>query len=402
MMVARDARVLVCGAGPVGLVAALRLAEAGIPVTVIEAEPDISTDLRASTWHPPTLDMLEGYDLARPLEAEGLLTPTWQVRMHNSGERAEFDLSVLKGDTRHPWRLQCEQHRLGRLIVARLAGNPNAEIRFSTRLTAFERRAAGVVATVGTAGGRTEDLAAEWLIGADGARSAVREGLGVALEGETYPETTILATTPFPFHEHLEGLSNVNYVWSDWGTFSLLRLPGLWRCSLYPAEGETIGQALMPAAIEAKLQRIVPKAGAYDVLEVRPYRVHQRIVSEYVHGRVVLAGDAAHLNSPSGGMGMNGGIHDAFNLTDKLIAVLRGEADEALIALYGRQRRPVALDAILKQADRNRARMQERDPVRRREALAGLQAIAGDPVRARDYLLKSSMIEGLRQAAEIR
>jgi 3-(3-hydroxy-phenyl)propionate hydroxylase len=393
-------KVLIVGAGPVGLVCAMRLAEAGLPVTIIEAEAAVHEDLRASTWHPPTLDMLDIYGLAAPLIAQGLITPSWQIRLHNTGERAEFDLGLLKDDTRHPYRLQCEQYRLGHLLVPRLQANPLVTLRFSTRLTGFTLHADGVLATVEDAAG-AHSIAASWLIGADGARSTVREGLGAEFEGLTYPETTILATTRFPFHEHLEGLSNVNYVWSDWGTYSLLRLPHLWRCSLYPEEGESIDEALTPASIERKLQRIVPKSGPYEVMEVRPYRVHQRIVRDYRQGRIVLAGDAAHINSPSGGMGMNGGIHDAFNLTDKLIKVLRGEAGEALIDLYARQRRPIARDEILKQADRNRSRMQERDPERRRQELAELQAIAGDPVRARAHLLKSSMIEGLRRAAEI-
>lgn len=393
-------RVLIVGAGPVGLTSALRLSAAEIPVMVVEAEAAVPRELRASTWHPPTLEMLQPYGLADALIAQGLVTPTWQIRLHNTGERAVFDLGVLKDDTPYPFRLQCEQSRLGELIVGQLAGNPFVDLRFATRLVDFTQGADGVSAVI-EHDGEQESVAVEWLIGADGARSTVRGKLNVALEGQTYPETTILATTRFPFHEHLEGLSNVNYVWSDWGTFSLLRLPGVWRASLYPADGESIEEAVTPEAIERKLQRIVPKDGPYAVEEVRPYRVHQRIVDAYRHGRVVLAGDAAHLNSPSGGMGMNGGIHDAFNLTDKLIAVLRGEASDDLIDRYGRQRRPVALDAILKQADRNRNRMQERDSERRRAALADLQAIVADPVRARDYLLKSSMIDGLRQAAAI-
>lgn len=393
-------RVLIVGAGPVGLTSALRLSAADIPVMVVEAEAAVPRELRASTWHPPTLEMLQPYGLADALIAQGLVTPTWQIRLHNTGERAVFDLGVLKDDTPYPFRLQCEQSRLGELIVGQLAGNPFVDLRFATRLVDFTQGADGVSAVI-EHDGEQESVAVEWLIGADGARSTVRGKLNVALEGQTYPETTILATTRFPFHEHLEGLSNVNYVWSDWGTFSLLRLPGVWRASLYPADGESIEEAVTPEAIERKLQRIVPKDGPYAVEEVRPYRVHQRIVDAYRHGRVVLAGDAAHLNSPSGGMGMNGGIHDAFNLTDKLIAVLRGEASDDLIDRYGRQRRPVALDAILKQADRNRNRMQERDSERRRAALADLQAIVADPVRARDYLLKSSMIDGLRQAAAI-
>ena len=170
--------------------------------------------------------------------------------------------------------------------------------------------------------------------------------------------------------------------------------------SLYADDGETVEQALQPAAIETKLQRIVPAPGPYEVLEARPYRIHQRIVPGYRRGRVLLAGDAAHLNSPSGGMGMNGGLHDAFNLCAKLVRVWHGE-DAALLDLYGRQRRPVAEEQILAQAHQNRTRMQERDPGARRATLRELQAVAADPVRAREYLLRSSMITGLRQAEAI-
>jgi 3-(3-hydroxy-phenyl)propionate hydroxylase len=226
----------------------------------------------------------------------------------------------------------------------------------------------------------------------------VREAAGLRFEGSTYPETTLLATTTFRFEDHLEGLSNVNYCWSVEGTFSLLRLPQLWRVSLYADEGESTESALTSESIQAKLQRIVQTGQPYQVLESRPYRIHQRIVDNYRKGRVVLAGDAAHLNSPSGGMGMNGGLHDAFNLCDKLVRVWHGESED-LLDQYDRQRRPIAQQQIIAQAHQNRTRMQERDPVKRRETLRSLQATAADPVRAREYLLRTSMITGLREAA---
>ena len=165
------------------------------------------------------------------------------------------------------------------------------------------------------------------MIGADGARSVVRRALGIEMSGDIYPETTILATTLYPFHEKLEGLSNVSYCWKPDGTFSLLRLPGVWRVSLYARDGQTTEQALEDEAQQELLHDIVPDAGRIEVLETRPYRIHRRLASAYRKGRVLLAGDAAHLNSPSGGMGMNGGIHDAFSLCEKLIAVLQDGAD---------------------------------------------------------------------------
>jgi 3-(3-hydroxy-phenyl)propionate hydroxylase len=178
-------------------------------------------------------------------------------------------------------------------------------------------------------------------------------------------------------------------------------VPGKWRASLYPAPGETVEDAQRPEAVERKLQAIHPKATPYDVPDLRPYRVHQRIVADYRRGRLLLAGDAAHLNSPSGGMGMNGGIHDAMELAATLAPVWRGEAEASLLDRYTRRRRPVAEAEIIAQADRNRARMRETDPARRAEMLADLQRIAGDPARARDHLLRSSMIAGLRKAAAV-
>jgi 3-(3-hydroxy-phenyl)propionate hydroxylase len=189
-------------------------------------------------------------------------------------------------------------------------------------------------------------------------------------------------------------------VWKANGTFSLLRLPDLWRCSLYPDGEESIEQALEPASIPRKLQEIAPNPGGHVVDEIRPYRIHMRIVDDYRSGRVLLAGDAAHVNSPSGGMGMNGGIHDAHELVATLAEVLDGAAPEHLDR-YTRRRRPIAESEILTQADRNRARMQERDPAKRREMLTALQKTAGDPAAARAHLLRTSMIEGLRKAASI-
>jgi 3-(3-hydroxy-phenyl)propionate hydroxylase len=390
--------VLIVGGGPVGLTLALLLTRAGFEARVLEAAPDIAEELRASTFHPPTLDMLDTLGLAAPLIAQGLITPTWQIRWHEVNEYALFDLSVLKDDTAHPYRLQAEQHKLSRLLLAAL---PAGTVRFGAEVTEVTQDGDG--ATLRLADGET--LRARWIIGCDGARSVVRRAMGLDFPGDTYPETTILATTSFDFAKVLPGLSNVNYIWTDSpafaGTFSLLRVPGKWRASLYPAPGESVEDALQPAAIERKLQAIWSKPELYDVLDLRPYRIHQRIVADYVKGRLVLAGDAAHLNSPSGGMGMNGGIHDAFELAAHLVPVLRGEADETILGRYTRRRRPVAEKEIIAQADRNRARMRVTDAAERRRMLTELQTMLADRAKARDYLLRTSMITGLRSAAQV-
>jgi 3-(3-hydroxy-phenyl)propionate hydroxylase len=391
--------VVIAGGGPVGLCLALLLAEAGLSVTVAEAEPQPARDLRASTFHPPTLDMLEGVGITPSLVAAGLPCPHWQVRLHPSGDRAVFDLGSLATDTAHPYRLQCEQWKLSDALRARLAGR--AEMLSGTRVDGFTQDDDGVTVTLNGQGDRRVVRAA-FLVGCDGARSTVRNTLGLAFEGETYPETTILATTTFPFEQHLEGLSNVTYCWREGaGNFSLLRVPGRWRVSIYPREDAPIEAQMTPEALDASLQAVVPRSQPYDVLESRPYRVHMRMVARYAVGRVALAGDAAHVNSPAGGMGLNGGLHDAFELAAALSASFAGAPHGALLDRYDRRRRPVARDEIMAQADRNRSRMRERDPERRRALLADLQAITADPARLRAHLLRTSMIDGLRRAAAV-
>lgn len=381
--------IVIVGAGPVGLTLAWRLTQAGLAVVVLEAEAEIADQLRASTFHPPTLDMFGPSGVTDRLIARGRITPTWQIRMHVTGERAEFDLSVLAGDTDHPYRLQCRQAELSRALLERL---PAGAVRFDAPVEAVAQDAEGVTATVGG-----EEIRGALLVGCDGARSVVRDAIGAEFEGATYPENTILVTTHFPFEEHLSGLSGVNYIWKPGGTYSLLRLPDLWRVSLHPKEGQSPEEALEDANIRAQTVEVAPAAADMDIAEKRIYRVHRRVASRYRDGRLFIAGDAAHLNSPKGGMGMNGGVHDAWALADLIVEVANG-ADPARLDLYERRRRPIARDDIVAQADANRARMNDTDPAARRAHLERLQAIAADPEQARAFLLRSSMIEGLRRA----
>jgi len=397
---ADDCEVAVVGGGPVGLVSALLLARAGVATALVEKAPGIDTDLRASTFHPPTLDLLDSIGLAQDFIAQGLICPKWQVRLHPEGDRAVFDLGVIAKATGHPYRLQCEQWKLSRLALAALRGQPSAEVFFATEACGLVQDEAGVTLDLRGAQAPTR-LRARFVVGADGAHSMVRQGLGFAFEGGTYPETTLLATTTFAFQDHLEGLTDIAYCWKAGGQFSLLRVPGRWRVSIYPREDVPIGAQLTAAAIQASLQEIVANPPGYAVLESRPYRVHKRMASQYYSGRVALAGDAAHLNSPSGGMGLNGGLHDAFELFAALHDIRAGASLSRRLDLYERRRRPVALEQIIAQADANRARMRERDPARRREILAELQAIAADRERHEAHLLRTSMIAGLRQAAAI-
>lgn len=387
------ADVIVVGGGPVGLVLAWRLALAGLAPLVLEREPAIPRQLRASTFHPPTLDLLEPDGVTAVLGASGRITPDWQVRLHETGERAVFDLAVLADDTRHPFRLQCHQHVLSTEIAARLE-RLGAPVRFGAAVTAVGERGAGVTASL--ADGR--EVEGRFLVGCDGARSLVRDAIGGSFDGAAYPEITVLATTTFDFAEAFDGLSGVNYIWKPGGTFSLLRLPDVWRCSFLARPEDDTGEAVRDAALAAHLDEILPGRGrAVPIIERRPYRVHQRLASRWRRGPLFLAGDAAHLNSPKGGMGLNGGIHDAWELAGLLREAFDGHDR---LDRYEARRRPVVAEEIIAQADANRARMAVLDAGERRAELVRLQAIAADPERARPFLLKSSMIAGLRRARE--
>lgn len=392
--------VLIAGAGPVGLTCALILAAAGVRVRVFDPLEQLPDDGRASTFHPPTLEMFERFGVTEQLIRQGVVCPHWQIRWHPSGERALFDLSVLQDETKYPYRLQCEQWKLGQVVYGLLRAMPNVEFAFGAEVCALRHDAHGVNIDV-RRGDRIESVQGQWLIGADGGHSFVRKAIGQALDGDTYPETILIVETRYWFEEHLNGLSYSTYCWRERGNFSMLRLPDRWRVGIYPLAGMTVEEQLSDTNIETMLQSICARAERYAILARRPYRAHNRIVGRYRAGRVFLAGDAAHLNSPTGGMGMNGGLHDAFNLCEKLIEVIAGRAPDALLDRYERQRRPTALAEIMAQADRNRARMRESDPAKRRAMLAELQAITRDRDRLKAHLMRSSMIEGLRQSLRI-
>ena len=395
-MMADREPIVIAGAGPVGCVLALYLARAKIPVVLLERGATLPEDLRASTFHPPTLDMLESLDLTAVLIDLGVFAPTYQYRDRRSGAHAIFDLAVLAGETRHPYRLQCEQYKLTRLICERLAAMPLARVQFGAQVVGFEPRANGIDVEVDTGDGK-QRIAASYLVGGDGAHSAVRRQAGIEFEGMTYPEKFLVLSTDAALEAALPNLSGVNYVADGVEWCTILKTRTLWRV-LFPADaGLTDEQLVADDAVQARLQALAPSHTPYRVEHRTLYRVHQRVASRFRSGRVLLAGDAAHVNNPLGGMGMNGGIHDAFALG---VALQQAQHDaDADVALdqYCTSRRRVAADFINEQTARNKRQMEERDPQKRADHLAEMMAIAADPARARAYLMKSSMIEALRR-----
>ena len=304
--------ILIAGGGPVGATAAHLLARAGLPVTVFEKEADVVIDYRASTIHPPTLDLLEECGATDAMIGMGLICPVWQFRDRERGKIAEFDLSLLAGDTRHPYRLQCEQFKLVGWLYDRLSEHAGASLLFGHEVTGVVQDEDGVTVTCRTPDGAVSD-------------------------------------------RYLQGCLN----------------------------------------------NLLPRDEPYEI-EVRAiYRVSQRIADRYRKGRVFLAGDAAHINNPLGGMGLNGGLHDAIGLSERIAAVTHGRAAESELDGYQAQRKPEAVNAINAITERNKKLMEERDPEIRARNLDDWRALAADRERSYRYLLDTSMISSLRRSGMI-
>jgi 3-(3-hydroxy-phenyl)propionate hydroxylase len=392
------AEVVVVGAGPVGAVAALRLAREGVPVTVLEAGDGTGTESRASTFHPPTLEMLDELGVAENILEQGLIASTYQVRDRREGLIAEFDLSVLRDETRFPFRLQCEQSRLTEAILARLAETSGVEVRFSAPVHDVRPEGDEVVVRYGD-DRSPETLRAGWVIGSDGAHSAVRRSLGIEFEGMTYPERFLVVTTPLELKELLPDIAYVNYVADPREWFVLLRIPTAWRV-LFPVPEETEdAEVLDESNIQRLMQGVHPRKEPYPIEHTTLYRVHQRVVERFRVGRVLLAGDAAHVNNPLGGMGMNSGVHDAYFLAGALSRVLRGEEGEGALERCARWRREVALRYVAATTDRNWSSIRESESDARRRQHEEWRRIAGSPEATREFLLRSSMLASVRGAA---
>src|SRR5215470_3455835 len=396
-----EERVLIAGSGPVGLVAAANLVRGGVPVTMLEAGSDLSEESRASTFHPPTLDMLAALGAAKPLMAQGLLAPHFQYRSKQHGVLAQFDFGAIADVTSHPYRVQCEQSKLTRILYDRLKDHPDFELQFGTKVTAASQNKSGVTVTIERKG-RTETRSGRWLIGADGAGSAVRRSLAIPFEGFTWPERFLVVSTLFDFRTVIPDLVAVSYVTDPVRWHFLLQIPGLCRVMFPIAADESDKLTLRPDFAQSLMATVVPGNANYEIAHVTLYKVHQRVAKTFQRGRAFLVGDAAHINNPLGGMGMNGGIHDAINLTGRLIDAWQGKTSrgtkaDAELERYDRQRRLVTLEYIEKQSIQNKRNL-ESDGSEFRRSLA---EIAADKGRTYDYLLRVSMIASLRRAQEL-
>lgn len=394
--------ILIAGAGPAGCALALFLAQNDIDVILLEAEDSLPEDLRASTFHPPTLDMLAKLGLVDDMMAVGLKVDHYQYRDRRSNEVAKFDLSVLDGETDHPYRLQCEQFKMTNIVIKKLAAYPHVEVRMGTRIKGFSEVDGAVKALVQNADGE-ELIICDYLIGCDGANSVVRQTGGVKFDGMTYPERFLVASTTYDFSVFFEGLSLVNYVSDPDEWCVLLKTSKLWRV-LIPTPVEKDDAAfLTDEFIQNRLHRLAKNDEDFEIHHRTLYRVHQRVAATYqVRDRVLIAGDAAHVNNPLGGMGMNGGVQDAINLAEKLVQIIKHNKDrQDLLALYNRQRRGICTKFIQEHTMKNKALMEATDAKTQIKRQANFMKSCADPVLAKAFVMETSMINCVRDSYQI-
>jgi len=398
-----DQRILSAGGGPVGMLCAWLLGRRGIAVRLFDNNREPQADPRAATTHPATLDLLSEDGLDEEMARVGLVAPIFQFWDRPSQQLvAQFDHAVLKNDTRHPFVVQCEQFKTVKLILDRLQRLANVEVLFDHDVIDLAQSAHAVTVQVREPSGAVSRHSGVYLIGADGGRSTVRRRSAIPFEGFTWPERFIVLTTPFDF-EAERGYCYRSYfadpgAWCNCFKVSADGPPGLWR-TVYPTDPAHSAQDILSdAGVQARMQSFFPSPRPYEIIHRNLYVTHQRVAETFRKGRVLLAGDAAHVNNPIGGMGLNGGIQDAVNLADKLHRVVLDGAPEHLLDLYNLQRRTVAIEYVQEQSIANKKRLEERNPDVRKRNLDELRATAADPERARQFLLRTAMIASQRRA----
>ncbi|HEY1288651.1 MAG TPA: NAD(P)/FAD-dependent oxidoreductase [Burkholderiales bacterium] len=391
--------ILVVGAGPVGSVAALAAARFGHTVTLLEAQERIDDAPRASTTQPPTLEILAELGLVEEYIRVGLVARTFEFWDRPTLQRiAEFDFERLRGETDFPLVVQTEQHKLANMALERLRGMANAQVFLGTPVTDLDQNHHEVTLISGK-----RRFTADYVIGADGGRSAVRKLLGIEFEGYTWPERFLVVTTKFDFAAAL-GCCNRSYMadpaeWTNLFKVAGDDLKGRWRAVFNTRADETDEEALSDAAVRARLGRIYVPEAERHYLHLNLYNVHQRVAKSFRKGRVFLCGDAAHVNNPIGGLGLNSGIHEAWDLASLLDRVLRKEADSSSLDAYEARRRPLNIEYVQEQTVANKRRLEERDPAQRARRFDELRETAADPARHKAFLMKASLLESARRAA---
>jgi 2-polyprenyl-6-methoxyphenol hydroxylase-like FAD-dependent oxidoreductase len=383
----RDAPpVVIVGAGPVGLALALGLDRHGVRSVVLERGTSTSEHSKAAVIHVRTREVLRQWHVEEPFLAAGTLRSS--LTLHAAADDrplVTFDLAELRSDAEDPGLLLLEQSETERLLLAELQRSEHCEVRFATTFVRLDQHETHVAVTVSTDRGE-QRLDAAFLVACDGASSTVRDAIGMPFHGVTYGVRPMLADVrvegrrdDLPWPRQRQGPSGI--------TNAIRIRPGLWRIIRLDDGGRDERHDDDPAVADDEVQRRVAEvlgSGAVEVVWAERFRIHRRSSPRFRVGRVVLAGDAAHIHSPLGGLGMNAGIQDAHNLAWKLAAALQGGDVDRLLDSYDVERRAVVVEQVSRTTDRA-TRVFLQAPTQAREhsvrVLSWLLAVA--PIRRR-------------------
>ena len=383
--------VVVVGAGPVGVLNALGLAQAGLTVTVLEAEPTIGSAPRAMVYHWSVLEGIERLGLLEAAKEVGFTKQDYAWYVYATGEKIELSVGVLEGLVAHPYNLHMGQHKLAEIAHDRLDQLDNVSVRFDTRVTGITQDDSGVTVTVETPDG-TDQLRAAYLIGADGAGSTVRKSQGLTFDGMTWPEMFVATNVRYDFEAHGYARSTLQVDPVYGAIIAKIDNTGLWRVTYSERPGTP--ESEMGARIPGWYEKLLPGDEGYDLDAYRPYRMHQRAASSMRAGRVLLAGDAAHATNPTGGLGLTSGLFDTFVLYEAVAAVVRGTADESVLDRYADERRRTFLEIASPRASANKRLLYHTsDPVELEEQLSKLRALAADEDAQRTSFMFTKQLE---------
>ncbi|WP_329410261.1 FAD-dependent monooxygenase [Nocardia vinacea] len=331
-----DTSVVIVGAGPVGLITALGLARADVDVTVLEAKPAATPGEHDMIYHWTVLEGLDRLGVLDDMRTAGLVGRLWTVDVPSTGERITIDLSGLASDVAHPYTVHLSPDRLTEVVLAQLRGHRHATVQWGARVTDVDADRDGVTVTVEGPHG-SHEVRAHWVVGTDGAHSIVRRNQGIGFPGTTWPHRFVATTTGFDWTE--VGFTEVTYRVDDDCPALAGRIDDLWRF-IY-AEPRSHPVETIPSRMAAVFRTVLGADTDPLLRGWSAYRVHERAADRFRAGRVLLAGDAAHVTNPTTSLGLAGGLLDSFALTAVLVSVVHGDHDDSVLDLYASERRRV-------------------------------------------------------------
>ena len=384
-------QVIVVGGGPVGLVTALGLARRGVDVTVLEREPGITRSPRAMVYHNGVLPGLERLGILDDVDRAGFRSAELAFYDHANRDAVRLDLGVMEGYEPYAYNVHLGQDRLADITLDHLQGHPGARVVFGANVCGVQQDADGVTVTAYVEG-RLTTLAADYVVATDGASSPIRTSAGIEFEGHTWPERFVAANVRFDFKSlgYADSTLVVDPVMG--GVIARIDEADLWRITFH--EDSALPVTTVLSRIAQYFDRLLPDGADYELVQYSPYAMHQRSATTYRLGRVLLAGDAAHVTSPIGGLGLTGGLFDSYVLSEALAAVLAGSVDDSVLDEYSRLRREAFLGyASPRATDFKNLVFHISDRAKLDEVLAMMRGAAASPEVARQVLAVSQPYE---------